>query len=212
MYINNQQFYNSNGVYAHEPYISNNLKGAIIECKWVWQCECYDFEEFFHDIKTLLSGPFFTRRMEMFTRPNGFMLYGKLGVGFFSTSDFLYPNMKIRRRLIRARPNFYMISDNPYVSLGTVDCSLYARRIALNDDYHKKWTCLHILMGISNIYNIDSSKHFHHSCQTKPVHPRKHFSQGSSSLDCYRNEYKLCIHWLVHWKPFLVSTFWSQTN
>ena len=46
--------------------------------------------------------------------------------------------MKVRLRLIRARPNFYMISDNPNVSLGIVDCSLYTRRIALKDDYHKK--------------------------------------------------------------------------
>ena len=46
--------------------------------------------------------------------------------------------MKIRLRLIRARPNFYMISDNPNVSLGIVDCSLYTRRISLKDDYHKK--------------------------------------------------------------------------
>ena len=47
-----------------------------------------------------------------------------------------------------------MISDNPNVSLGIVDCSLYTRRIALKDDYYKKrmdmlacaptkneWTC-----------------------------------------------------------------------
>ena len=46
--------------------------------------------------------------------------------------------MKIRLRLIRARPNFYMVSDNPKVSFGIVDCSLYTRRIALNDQYHKK--------------------------------------------------------------------------
>ena len=46
--------------------------------------------------------------------------------------------MKIRLRPIRARPNFYMISDNPNVSPGIVDCSLYTRRIALKDDYHKK--------------------------------------------------------------------------
>ena len=31
-----------------------------------------------------------------------------------------------------------MNSDNPNVSLGIVDCSLYSRRIALKDDYHKK--------------------------------------------------------------------------
>ena len=66
------------------------------------------------------------------------MLYGKLGVDFFSTSELLYPNMKIRLRLIRARTNFYMIRNNPNVSLGIVDCSLYTRRSALKDDYRKK--------------------------------------------------------------------------
>ena len=66
------------------------------------------------------------------------MLYAKLGIDFFSTSELLYPNMKIRLRLLRAGPNFYMISDNPNVSLGIVDCSLYTRRIALKDDYHKQ--------------------------------------------------------------------------
>ena len=81
---------------------------------------------------------FFTRRMKLLSRPEGFILYGKLGIDFFSTSELLYPNMKIRLRLIRARPNFYMFSDNPNVSLGIVDCSLYTRRIALKDDYHKK--------------------------------------------------------------------------
>ena len=82
---------------------------------------------------------FFTRRMKMFSKPDGFMLYGKLEVDFFSTSELVYPNMKVRLRLIRARPNFYMISDNPNVSLGIADCSFYTRRIALKDDYHKKW-------------------------------------------------------------------------
>ena len=66
------------------------------------------------------------------------MLYGKLGVESFSTSELLYPNMKIRLRLITARPDFYMISHNPNVSLGIVDCSLYTRRIALKDDYHRQ--------------------------------------------------------------------------
>ena len=46
--------------------------------------------------------------------------------------------MKVKIRLFRAGPNFYMISDNPNVSLGIVDCSLYNRRITLKDDYHKK--------------------------------------------------------------------------
>ena len=31
-----------------------------------------------------------------------------------------------------------MISDNPNVSLGIVDCSLYTRHFAFKEDYHKK--------------------------------------------------------------------------
>ena len=139
VYINNQQIYNSHGLYAHKSNISNNFKGAISESKGVLHCEGYDYEEFPDEImEAPLSEPFFTRRMKMLSRPDGFMLYGKLGVDFFSTSELLYPNMKNRLRLIRARPNFYMINDNPNVSLGIVDCSLYTRRIALKDEYHKK--------------------------------------------------------------------------
>ena len=102
-------------------------------------CEGYDYEEFPDEImEAPLPELFFTRRRKMLSRPDGFMLNGKLGVDFFSTSELLYPNMKTRLRLIRARSIFYMISDNPNVSLGIVDCSLFTRRIALKDDYHKK--------------------------------------------------------------------------
>ena len=66
------------------------------------------------------------------------MLYGKLGVDNSSTSEFFYPKMKNSLQLIRARPTFYIISDNPSVSLGIDECSLYTRRIALRFDYHKK--------------------------------------------------------------------------
>ena len=87
-----------------------------------------------------LSGLFSTRRMKMLNRPDGFMLYGKLGVDFFSTSELLDPKMKIRLRLIRARPIFYLICDHSKVSLEIVYCSFYTHRIALKDDYHKKRT------------------------------------------------------------------------
>ena len=73
----------------------------------------------------------------MFSRSDGFMFHGTLVVDLFSTSELLHLNMKFRLRLIRARPSFYMISDNPNVNLGIVDCSLYTDCIALKDDYHK---------------------------------------------------------------------------
>ena len=138
VYINNQQIYNSNGLYAHKCCISNNFKAAISEYKGVLHCEGCDYEQDPDDITNPLPDPFFTRRMKLLRRPHGFMLYGKLGIDFFSTSELLYPNMKLRLRLIRAIPYFYMISDNPNVSLGIAVCSLYTRRIVLKDDYHKK--------------------------------------------------------------------------
>ena len=86
MYINNQQIYNSNGLYAHNSYISNNFKEAISEYKGVLHCEGYDYEPDSEDISNPLPDPFFTRRMKLLSRRDGFMLYGKLGIDFFSTS------------------------------------------------------------------------------------------------------------------------------
>ena len=74
----------------------------------------------------------------MHSRPDGFMLLGKLGVEFFAPFELLYPNLKTRLQLTRARPGFFTISDNPNVYLGVVDCSPYSCHIALKVDYHKK--------------------------------------------------------------------------
>ena len=66
------------------------------------------------------------------------MLYGKLGIGFLTRSELLYTGLKVRIRLIRARPKFNMKCENPNVSLGIVDCSLCTRRVMLKEDYHEK--------------------------------------------------------------------------
>ena len=76
--------------------------------------------------------------MKMLIRPDDLILYGQLGVDFFSTAELLYPSLKIRQRLIRARLKFYMISDNLNFSLGRVHRSPYIRRSAIKNDYQKK--------------------------------------------------------------------------
>ena len=59
VYISNQQIYNSNGLYAHKSFISNNFKRAISEYKGVLFCEGYDYEELPDEImEALLSEPF----------------------------------------------------------------------------------------------------------------------------------------------------------
>ena len=78
VYTNNQQIYNSNGLFAHKSYFSSNFKGAISEDKGVLHCEGYDYEEFPDEIMEAVSSePFFTRRLKKLSRPDGFMLYGK---------------------------------------------------------------------------------------------------------------------------------------
>ena len=83
VYINNQQIYNFNGLYAHKSHISNNFKAAIFEYKGVSHCEGYDYEQDPEEISNPLPDPFFTRRMKLLSRPDGFMLYGNLGIDFF---------------------------------------------------------------------------------------------------------------------------------
>ena len=97
-----------------------------------------------------------------------------------------------------------MLSDNSNVSLGILDCSLYTRRIALTDDYHKKR--MDMLANIAVMFKqLEASKVLYHSRWTKPVHPRKDFQQCSSSSNCYCNECKLCIT-----GPYTENQFWYQ--
>ena len=49
----------------------------------------------------------------------------------------LLPNTKVRIKLIRARLNFYKLSDNPNVSLKIADCSLFTRRILVAEPNHQ---------------------------------------------------------------------------
>ena len=65
------------------------------------------------------------------------MMYDEVGVDSVSTSEMLYPNMKVKVRLIRAGPILYKISDNTNVGQGIGKSSLYTRPIALKDDYQK---------------------------------------------------------------------------
>ena len=102
-YSNNHQVYNSNGLNAHKSHISNNFNSTLSDYKGVLLYERYEYEK---GPENILEGPFFTRRMKLYSWHDGSMLYGKLGIDLFKTSELIYPNMKARIRLIRVRPNF----------------------------------------------------------------------------------------------------------
>ena len=73
-----------------------------------------------------LSEPLFSRTLKLLGRPDGFMLYGKLGVDFVSTSELPNSNMEIRLELTLVRSKFQLNSHKPNVRLGIVDCSLHS--------------------------------------------------------------------------------------
>ena len=131
----------------------------------------------------------------MLSRPDGFILYGKLGVDFFTASELLYPNMTNRLRKIRARANFHMISENQNVSFGIVAFSLYTRRIALKDDCHEKPIEMLAYTSV-DFNNMETLAKIFIIPAGQSLYPRNYFQQCSSSSDC--NEYKLGIHWILY--------------
>ena len=77
VYINNQKIYNSNGLHALKPYISYNFKGAISEYKEFCNARGTTLKNFLMNfLKRLCLNFFFTRRMKLLSRPDGFLLYG----------------------------------------------------------------------------------------------------------------------------------------
>ena len=105
-----------------------------------------------------------------------------------------------------------MISDNPNVSFGIVDCSFFTRPIVLKDGYHgkRKEMLAYIPAEFKDLETL--AKTFIISAGQNQFIQDKHFQQCSSSLDCYWNEYKLCINRILYWKSIPVWTIWSQTN
>ena len=138
-YINNQQFHKSNRKNAHNSYISKEFRWTISEYKVTSLWEVYAYEKHWDEIiDSPLFELFFSRKLKLLCRIDDFMLYDKLVIDFFSIFVLLYQNMNLRLGLIRSRPKFYMINNNPNFNLGIVNCSLQTRHIAMKDKYHRK--------------------------------------------------------------------------
>ena len=98
----------SNTYNAHKCYVSNNFKGAMFDYKGVLHWEGYQNGKIPVEIKDVpLFEPFFTNRVKLFNRLDSSMLYCEFGVEFSPISDLLYPNVKVKMRLIRARPTSF---------------------------------------------------------------------------------------------------------
>ena len=132
-------------------------------------------KNFLMRLEAPLSETFFAAKAKLLSRPDFFLLFGKLEFEPFSTSEFLKPVMKIKLGLMRARPNLYMISNKPDVSFVTIDCWLVTRRMLLKDVYHKKFNGRDSINSGWVQLSGDFGKNVYHSCQTIPGCSRKQF-------------------------------------
>ena len=96
-------------------------------------CHGYRFEEY---PKAFDMYPF-TDRANSLGSGITFSLYGRLDNDLFTCEKLLLPKTKVRIKLIRARPNFYMLSDNPKVRMKIIDCSLFTRRTLVAEPSHQ---------------------------------------------------------------------------
>ena len=124
--------YKANGLYPHEAQISNEFNSSAMSNKRILACHGYSFEEY---PEAFDMYPF-TDRANALGSGITFSLYGRLAIDLFNCKKLLLPKTKVRIKLIRARPNFYMLSDNPKVSLKIDDCSLFTRRVLVAEPNH----------------------------------------------------------------------------
>ena len=101
--------------------------------KGILACHGYSLEEY----PDAFDMHPFTYRANFLGAELAFSLYGRLAIDLFTCEKLLLPKTKVRIKLIRARPNFYMLSDNPNVSLKIVDCSLFTRTILVAEPNHQ---------------------------------------------------------------------------
>ena len=66
-----------------------------------------------------------------------FSFFGRLAIDLFTCEKLLLPKTQVRTKHIRARLNFYMLPDNPNISLRIVDCALFTRRILVAEPNHQ---------------------------------------------------------------------------
>ena len=83
----------------------------------------------------------FTDRTNSLESGITFSLYGRFAIDLFTCEKLLLRKTELRIKLIRARPNFYMLSNNPKVNLKIVVCSLFTRRTLVAEPNHQYLQC-----------------------------------------------------------------------
>ena len=133
VYFNITMAYNANGLYPHKAQISNEFNSSAVSNKRTLACHGYSFEE---NPEAFDMYPFPDRAHSLGSGIT-FSLYGRLAIDLFTCEKLLLPKTKVRIKLIRSRPNFYLRSDNPNVSLKIFESLPFTRRVLVAEPNHQ---------------------------------------------------------------------------
>ena len=121
----------STGLYPHKAFLSNELSGIKGRKEPITIGQGYTYESNPND-KT--AQVFIDRKTE--TLRDEIEVYGPLAVDLFTYGKLLLPNVNVRIRLIRSRPQFYLFSDSTEeIQVKITAASLFSRQVAI--DEHK---------------------------------------------------------------------------
>ena len=115
-FFNSTIVYNAKGLYPNKAQRSKEFNSSALSNKRLLACHGYNFEEY-PEVFDMYP---FTDRANSLGSGISFLLYDRLAIDLFICEKLILPKTKVRIKLIRARPNFYMLSDNPNVSLKSV--------------------------------------------------------------------------------------------
>ena len=131
VFLNNEQVHTSNGLYPHKAFLSNELSGTKGRKEAITIGQGYTYEANPND-KT--AQVFIDRKTE--TLRDEIEVYGPLAVDLFTCGKLLLPNVNVRIRLIRSRPQFYLFTDSTEeIQVKITAASLFSRQVAI--DEHK---------------------------------------------------------------------------
>ena len=91
-----------------------------------------------------------------------------------------------------------MISDNPNVSLGIVDCSPYTSRFALKDDYHKKRIDKLAYAPVEYNFLETLAKTFIIPARQNQFIQEKIFNNAPIRRVAIAMNKKLCLYWFLY--------------
>ena len=126
-------FQNAKALYPHKAKISNEFNSSAVSNNGKFACHGYNLKGY----REAFDMYPFTDRANSLRSGITFSLYGRLAIDLLTCEKTLKQKTKNRNKVKRARPKFYMLSDNPNVSLKIVDCLLFTRRILVAEPNHQ---------------------------------------------------------------------------